>query len=371
MATPEALPTPRRAHLEMMAAVLAGEGLGRVAEIAASHVGSPVAVVVPRLAESSDVHPAHHDYVASRIAGDPTPRPPEVTAESRIVSAEGEVGAVLMLGPGSVDASDYLHMAAAAALTEVAVVEARDQTERAIRGSFLEQLLARDDLDGSQIAERARRLGCDLTGGFVALCADPGDRAAGRVLATLAAEWPAALAESVDGRVYALVPGEATGTRGLTARLGRSVAVGVSSRHTRPGDARRALDEAELILDVTACGGGPSSEQAGDGVYRLLFRALASHPDEVRSFYEDTLAPLVRHDEQYATDLVATVEAYLAKDCNMNATAKAIYAHRHTVSYRLDRVRELTGLDPFTSRDRERLGLGLKAHRLIAPRLRR
>ena len=35
----------------------------------------------------------------------------------------------------------------------------------------------------------------------------------------------------------------------------------------------------------------------------------------------------------------------------------------------LDRVRELTGLDPMLSEDRERLGLGLKAYRIIAPRL--
>ena len=53
----------------------------------------------------------------------------------------------------------------------------------------------------------------------------------------------------------------------------------------------------------------------------------------------------------------------------MNATAQAIHAHRHTVGYRLERVRELAGLDPFSSEDRERLGLGLKAHRIIAPRL--
>ena len=42
----------------------------------------------------------------------------------------------------------------------------------------------------------------------------------------------------------------------------------------------------------------------------------------------------------------------------MNATASAIYAHRHTVAYRLERVKELTGLDPLLSEDRERLGLG-------------
>jgi DNA-binding PucR family transcriptional regulator len=53
----------------------------------------------------------------------------------------------------------------------------------------------------------------------------------------------------------------------------------------------------------------------------------------------------------------------------MNATAAAIYAHRHTVAYRLDRVRELTELDPLVSEDRERLGLGMKAYRIILPRL--
>lgn len=371
MAMPEALPTPRRAHLEMMAAVLAGEGLGRIAEIASRHVGAPVAVVVPRLGGSPEGYGAHHEYVASRLAGGTKPRPSDVATEAPVVSGDVDIGAVLMLGPGSPDAGEYLHMAATAALTEVAVVEARDRAEHTLRGSFLEQLRERDELDSEQVAERARRLGCDLTDGFVALCVDPRGRAPGNVLATLAAECPGALAQFIDGRVYALVPDAMAGAPLVGGRFGRSAAVGVSSRHTRPGDAGRALDEAELIVDVTASGGGPSSEQAGDGLYRLLFRALANHPEEVRSFYEETLAPLVRHDDQYATDLVATVEAYLAKDCNMNATAQAIYAHRHTVSYRLDRVRELTGLDPFTSRDRERLGLGLKAYRLFAPRLRR
>ena len=52
----------------------------------------------------------------------------------------------------------------------------------------------------------------------------------------------------------------------------------------------------------------------------------------------------------------------------MNATAAAIYAHRHTVAYRLERVKELSGLDPMQTEDRERLGLGLKAYRIIAPR---
>ncbi len=49
----------------------------------------------------------------------------------------------------------------------------------------------------------------------------------------------------------------------------------------------------------------------------------------------------------------------------MNATAHALHAHRHTVSYRLARLNELTGLDPHDSEDRERLGVALKAARIL------
>ena len=40
-----------------------------------------------------------------------------------------------------------------------------------------------------------------------------------------------------------------------------------------------------------------------------------------------------------------------------------------TVAHRLARVKELTDLDPALSEDRERLGLGIKAYRLLAPTL--
>jgi hypothetical protein len=277
-----------------------------------------------------------------------------------------------LLGRGRADAGEYLHVAAVAALTEVAVAEARDETEQTLRGSFLEELLSRDDLEPADLVRRGRRLGCDLSSGAVGLCADPGDRAPGRLLALIAAEWPGALAQAVDQRVYALLPGTVEQARRAAERLGRQATVGISSRYSDPADMRRALEEAELVLDVTAAGGHPNGEPGADvggGIYRLLFRVLASHPEEVRSFYEDTLAPIVEYDGQYTSDLVSTLESYLGSNCNMNETARAIHAHRHTVSYRLERIRELTGLDPFTSEDRERLGLGLKAYRIIQPNL--
>src|SRR5215213_7335352 len=118
---PESLPSPRGAHLEMVGAVLAGDGLERIAEIASRHARVPVAVIVPRLGTRVDAWLPYERYVAGRLAGGRPERPEDVSAEVAIVSGGHELGAVLMLGPGgSPDAGEYLHVAAVAALTEIA-----------------------------------------------------------------------------------------------------------------------------------------------------------------------------------------------------------------------------------------------------------
>jgi sugar diacid utilization regulator len=377
----------RELHLQMVDAVLGGEGLGRVAQLAAGAAGGPVAILVPRLAVAV-VHPEDADigalrrYATDRVKDRPSPLPENLVAEAPIASGDDVVGVVALLaapGEPSPDAAEFLHLAAVAALTEVAVEEAKEEVEQNLRGSLLEELRSRPDLDAREVVRRAGRLGCDLARGAVILCAELTTDRPRHVVATIAGEHPGALAQHMDDqRVYALLPAvggddapERTleAARRLATRLQRHGTVGVSSFYADPADLSRAIQEAELVLDVLRQSDAPIAEDIGTGTYRLLFRVLASHPEEVRSFYEDTVAPIVRYDDQYRTDLVGTLEAYLDQNCNMNATAATIYAHRHTVAYRLDRVKELTGLDPMQSEDRERLGLGLKAYRIIAPRL--
>ncbi len=374
----------RAVHLQMLDAVLTGDGLAAVADLAADAAGGPVAVVVPRLGvavASAGGEPALG--AVRRYIVEQRSVPPEVVAEVPIASGDERIGGVVLLDPGRPDpeAVEFLHLAAVAALTEVAVEEAREEVEENVRGSFLELLRERPDgLDPQDVVRRAGRLGCDLSGGAAVLCAQLTSERPRHVVALISSEYPGALAQLVDGRVYALLPGAdqtvtVAGARALAARLQRHGVVALSSFYGDPAELGRAIQEAELVLEVLQRGdglggvGGPTSEDIGSGTYRLLFRVLASHPEEVRSFYEDTVAAIVRYDDQYRTDLVQTLEAYLEHNCNMNATAAAIYAHRHTVAYRLDRVKELSGLDPMQTEDRERLGLGLKAYRIIAPGL--
>ncbi len=72
---------------------------------------------------------------------------------------------------------------------------------------------------------------------------------------------------------------------------------------------------------------------------------MSEDPGELERFYAETVEPLASYDDQYETELVATVEAYLDNDGNVAATAKQLFTHRHTVRYRLERVRELCGHD--------------------------
>jgi sugar diacid utilization regulator len=377
----------------MVEAVLGGGGLGEVAELAAEAAGAPVAVIVPRLdaaVRSPGVKdlPGLRRYVGERCRGRPVTVPHGVSAEAPIASGNELVGGVLLLGgaePPAAEAGDFLQIAALAALTEVAIqsrAPGHGEVERTARDSFFEELRSRRPPSGDEVVRRAASLGCDLRRGAVALCAELATERPRHVAAGLSGEHPGVLAhclEAAGGRLYVLVPvaGEEDAAATATSVVARSVAddvrrhgqVGVSSVYGDPGDLGRALGEAELVLDVVRRGEVPVGEDHASGAYRLLFRVFASHPDEVRSFFEDTVAPLVRYDESYGSELTATLEAFLEHNGATGAAAAALYVHRHTIAYRLERVKELTGLDPALSEDRERLGLGLKAFRIYAPRL--
>jgi DNA-binding PucR family transcriptional regulator len=256
------------------------------------------------------------------------------------------------------------------------------------RDLLLKALRGRDDVDRNDILRRVAQLGCTLGGGAVAICAALADERSEQVLAMLASECPDALvahdtaAGPREGTrlLYALVPGSGGGleetadlaeatlllARRLGARIGRHATVGLSSYCADPAELPCAIQEAELMLEVLLRSDAPlAGGIGGNGTYGLLLGLLTSRPEQLQLLYRDTIAPLVVYDERYHTELVATLKTYLSENCNMNATASTMLAHRHTIAYRLERIRELTGLDPGRSEDREWLGLGLKACHLI------
>ncbi len=159
---------------------------------------------------------------------------------------------------------------------------------------------------------------------------------------------------------------EASCARWRPASSGYTFALGRSRIAEDPAELPRAASEALLAANVAqgaADGAALAFEQTG--AYRLLLSAMSENPAELQRFYAETVEPLVAYDEQYETDLVRTLETFLEADGNVAGTAQRLFTHRHTIYYRLERVRELSGLDVSSSDGREKLSLGLKSMRVL------
>jgi DNA-binding PucR family transcriptional regulator len=74
-----------------------------------------------------------------------------------------------------------------------------------------------------------------------------------------------------------------------------------------------------------------------------FFHSLGGN--ELRHAADRLLAPLVAHDADRGSQLVATLLAFLEHRQNACETAAALFLHRNSLAYRLRRIRRLTGLD--------------------------
>ncbi|CAA9434536.1 MAG: hypothetical protein AVDCRST_MAG03-3533 [uncultured Rubrobacteraceae bacterium] len=74
-----------------------------------------------------------------------------------------------------------------------------------------------------------------------------------------------------------------------------------------------------------------------------LIRAL-SHSEDLTPF-RSLVDPLVEHDRRRGSDLVRTLKTYFAAGANASEAADRLFLHRNSMTYRLERIGKLTGLD--------------------------
>ena len=347
----------------MLEEVLAGRDLERTAALAAPEVGGAVAIIVPAAGVAVAWPPRSaaeilelRRYAAQRLDGGPAAVPAGLALERTI--GGGSPGVVLLLDAAPDrrrHAADVLHLVETTARVALALDDGADGGHVAER-LLLDLLDEPAKLPAEEVLARGRRAGADLSRGAAAVCTRVDDGLADRARAVLLEQFPDALVTRRGPRLHALLPARETAAARLADRFA------LTPLEPEPGRLGRALNEARLAADARAAGAG----DVGESTYRLLIRVAIEHPDELQRFVAATVGALADYDAEHGTPLLDTLRSYLEHDCTMNATAAAIFAHRHTVAYRLERVRELTGLDPQRHEHRERLGLGLKAHALLA-----
>jgi DNA-binding PucR family transcriptional regulator len=279
--------------------------------------------------------------------------------------------------------------------SEVERVRAPERASEVAATEFLRAILGRELTEREELLARAKELSLDIQDGASMIVAravpqaptDEGWRARVRAVAergsrAVVSRSIAALSERegagtfMGAEVLLLLPGddEATAARAADAVLremeaglaGYTFALGRSRIAEDPADLSRAAGEALLAANV-AQGGSDDVALAFEqtGAYRLLLSAMTENPAELQRFFAETVEPLLAYDEQYETELVRTLATFLEADGNVAGTAQRLFTHRHTIYYRLERVRELSGLDVSSSDGREKLSLGLKAMRVL------
>jgi sugar diacid utilization regulator len=303
--------------------------------------------------------------------------------------ADATVGKLRMRASERPADASLLRLVITLIASEVERVRAPERASEEAATSFQRAALdgriaGRDDL-----LARGRELGADLSGGASVVIIRAHPRAPTeedwrRRMLALAARGARSIApgsiaaptaQDAGGEVAVLLPdGDGEAARRVASAIlrelesglpGFAFAIGRSRRVEDPLELHRARNEALLAANVVE--GEPERVELGyeeTGTYQLLLPHM-SDPVELRRFYDETVRPLVAYDEQYETDLLGTLSTFLECDANVNATASRLITHRHTVRYRFERVRELTGLDVSSTDGREKLSLGLKAMRVL------
>lgn len=247
--------------------------------------------------------------------------------------------------------------------------------EEAVRREFIDDLLqGRGSL--GRLAERAERFGLRLAASYqvaAAQAGDPftdGDRTTHRVESALLARFDTrdVLVTTKEGLLLCIAPGTlgeaaAEFTRHVGAALaGHTWRVAVGRAHPGPGGVLRSYEEARSALELAASLG--LSVQTLDAADLLVFQVLFRDRAAIIDLVTTVLGPLER-TRGGAQPLLDTLSAYFAAGQVIAAAARRLYLSVRAVTYRLDRVKNLTGYDPREPTQRFTLEAAVLGARLL------
>ncbi|WP_422745670.1 helix-turn-helix domain-containing protein [Mycobacterium sp. WMMD1722] len=358
-------------HAMLTATALRGEGVAGVAAALSELLHRPVLIegmygetLADTAADRPQV-PAGEDLDVRLAAGEVLGAGDETVAG---VVLDGAVVARLRVSAArtalsSLDVRAIEHAAVVAAL-ELLRARTAAEVEQRLRGSLVADLLSADGGDIAVLAERARRLGWDLSGDQILIavrCAEPPHRggrpaadrllsAADRAVAGMPAKPLTAVHRGDLVLVWAEHPG-AGAAREVAARIVESVAVSGLGTAAVAAVAPPA-PAAELAATFRTLRGALSLAAQSDSPAVIDLReTVLDHlllqlddPQRLRAFARAVLGPALDYDRDRAAALLRTARVLLDHDLDRRAAAAALHLHPNTVAQRMRRLEELTQL---------------------------
>jgi purine catabolism regulator len=284
-----------------------------------------------------------------------------------------------------VDALVAEHGAAACAL-EMAKAKAISDTEKRLRGTFLDRLLI-GDVSHQEAIRQGERFEHDMTESHIAIVLSWRDdkTPSTRRLETLvnlaiknqrarALVWQREREEEV--LVFHATDPENPIDQSMklaeafTAEIKRQypqnkVAIGLGQTARDISAWRNSYRDAVQALELAVRLQTDTPLYIGDlGVYQLILSL--SDREKLLNFTKKTLGPLLEYDMRQHADLVKTLEAFFACHGNLSQTAEMLIVHRNTLLYRMNRINEIAEIDLNRPETRLALHLALTIRRLLS-----
>lgn len=93
------------------------------------------------------------------------------------------------------------------------------------------------------------------------------------------------------------------------------------------------------------------------GMYKIL--SDLKHPRLGELFVREVLGQLLDYDRQNGTDYMEILEAFFENDCSILYTSRAIYCHKNTLNYKMNKIKEILGYDIMNNENRTRIMVAL------------
>ncbi len=87
--------------------------------------------------------------------------------------------------------------------------------------------------------------------------------------------------------------------------------------------------------------------------------------DELEAFFMKCLGKIYYHDLSHGANLLLTLENYCLYNCNISEAAKAMFIHRNTFIYRIEKIKDLLNIDLRNAEELLQVQLALRIFRLI------
>ena len=277
---------------------------------------------------------------------------------------------------------------------ELAKERAAAEVERRLRGDLVEEVLAGslEADEAERVARQAERLGHRVPHHAWVVVLEPDDDATEAALAARGQQDR--LDSALSGLVRSRLPGALTLVRSASAvflvpeevapdlptieKLAAQVlsaaapvmkpgtaSVGIGNIAHGVAELARSHVEARQALRLTRRAGGRSrvASYRSLGAFRLLLEVQS--PEALRRFVDELLGSLLSYAQSRDTPLLETLEALAAARWVRRAAARSLGIHINSMTYRVERIEALTGLQLDDPETRVAISIALRARAML------